>query len=257
MRLTVELLQNSPSWLNALKERELDLRGHRIPAIENLGVAGPQDAIDLVDNDIQVLGNFPLSPRIRTLLLARNRIASIQPTLANSIPNLTVLQLESNNLNELADLDPLGTFANLTHLVLRDNPRHEERGELLPAPLLHYRYWVLWRCPRVRFLDYEKVKLAERTQANTLFGTAEEPTELASKLMGIKSKTFDVSSASNGPTGDLSTRMSRIKLTDQEKKRLQDLIKKATSLDEITRLETMLREGRLPAGVHAGDAMEE
>jgi U2 small nuclear ribonucleoprotein A' len=27
MRLTVELLQNSPSWLNALKERELDLRG--------------------------------------------------------------------------------------------------------------------------------------------------------------------------------------------------------------------------------------
>lgn len=69
-----------------------------------------------------MLGNFPLSPRIRTLLLARNRIASIQPTLANSIPNLTTLQLESNNLNELADLDPLGTFANLTHLVLRDNP---------------------------------------------------------------------------------------------------------------------------------------
>ncbi|KAK8090597.1 U2 small nuclear ribonucleoprotein A [Apiospora phragmitis] len=248
MRLTVELLQNSPSWLNALKERELDLRGHRIPAIENLGVAGPQDAIDLVDNDIQVLGNFPLSPRIRTLLLARNRIASIQPTLANSIPNLTTLQLESNNLTELADLDPLGTFANLTHLVLRDNPVTKKE---------HYRYWVLWRCPRVRFLDYEKVKLAERTQATTLFGTAEEPTELTSKLMGIKSKTFDVSSASNGPSGDLSTRMSRIKLTDQEKKRLQDMIKKATSLDEITRLETMLREGRLPAGVHAGDEMEE
>ncbi|KAK7927602.1 hypothetical protein PG985_004600 [Apiospora marii] len=248
MRLTVELLQNSPSWLNALKERELDLRGHRIPAIENLGVAGPQDAIDLVDNDIQVLGNFPLSPRIRTLLLARNRIASIQPTLANSIPNLTTLQLESNNLNELADLDPLGTFANLTHLVLRDNPVTKKE---------HYRYWVLWRCPRVRFLDYEKVKLAERNQATTLFGTAEEPTELASKLMGIKSKTFDAASASNGPSGDLSTRMSRIKLTGQEKKRLQELIKKATSLDEITRLETMLREGRLPAGVHAGDEMEE
>ena len=27
MRLTAELLQNSPSWLNALKERELELRG--------------------------------------------------------------------------------------------------------------------------------------------------------------------------------------------------------------------------------------
>ncbi|KAI1498666.1 leucine-rich repeat-domain-containing protein [Biscogniauxia marginata] len=252
MRLTAELLQNSPSWLNALKERELDLRGHRIPAIENLGVAGPQDAIDFVDNDIQVLANFPLSPRIHTLLLARNRVSAIQPTLASSIPNLTNLQLESNNLNELADLDPLGSFPRLTHLVLRDNPVTKKE---------HYRYWVLWRCPSVRFLDYAKVKDAERKQAWELFGTPDEPTELASKIMGIKSKTFDASSAlangsSGGSTG-LSARMSRIKLTDKEKQRLQDMIKRATSLDEITRLETMLREGRMPTGVHVADEMEE
>ena len=69
-----------------------------------------------------MLGNFPLSPRIRTLLLARNRISALQPTLANSIQNLTNLQLESNNRQELADLDPLGSFPRLTHLVLRDNP---------------------------------------------------------------------------------------------------------------------------------------
>ncbi|KAI0888730.1 L domain-like protein [Annulohypoxylon maeteangense] len=249
MRLTAELLQNSPSWLNALKERELELRGHRIPAIENLGVAGPQDAIDFVDNDIQVLGNLPLSPRIQSLLLQRNRIATIQPTLANSIPNLTNLQLESNNLTELADTDPLGSFPRLTHLVLRDNPVTKKE---------HYRYWVLWRCPSVRFLDFEKVKDAERKQAAELFGTAEEPTELASKIMGIKSRAFDSALPINGaPSGALPTRMSRIKLTDKEKKRLQDMIKKATSLDEITRLEAMLREGRMPAGVHLNDEMEE
>ncbi|KAK6085608.1 U2 small nuclear ribonucleoprotein A [Seiridium cupressi] len=249
MRLTVELLQNSPSWLNALKERELDLRGHRIPAIENLGVAGPQDAIDLVDNDIQVLGNFPLSPRIRTLLLARNRVSSIQPTLANSIPLLTNLQLESNDLKELADLDPLGSFPRLTHLVLKDNPVTKKE---------HYRYWVLWRCAAVRFLDYQKVKQAERDRAAELFGTAKEPTDLAKTIIGIKSSTtFDITSASNGSTGGLSSRMSRIKLTDKEKKRLQDMIRNATSLDEITRLETMLKEGRMPAGVHAADEMEE
>ncbi|PQE26293.1 U2 small nuclear ribonucleo A protein [Rutstroemia sp. NJR-2017a BBW] len=40
MRLTAELIQNSLSYLNPLKERELDLRGHKIPAVENLGVAG-------------------------------------------------------------------------------------------------------------------------------------------------------------------------------------------------------------------------
>ncbi|KAI5861923.1 L domain-like protein [Durotheca rogersii] len=257
MRLTAELLQNSPSWLNALKERELELRGHRIPTIENLGVAGPQDAIDFVDNDIQVLGNFPLSPRIQSLLLQRNRIASVQPTLANSIPNLTTLQLESNNLNELADLDPLGTFPRLTHLVLRDNPVTKKD---------HYRYWVLWRCPSVRFLDYEKVKEAERKRARELFGSAEQPTELATQIMGVRSKAFDPTAASNGggggggggaSGGSLPARMSRIKLTDGEKRRLQDMIKHATSLDEITRLEAMLREGRMPPGVHLGDEMEE
>ncbi|KAK5624936.1 hypothetical protein RRF57_000652 [Xylaria bambusicola] len=249
MRLTAELLQNSPSWLNALKERELDLRGHRIPAIENLGVAGPQDAIDLVDNDIQVLGNFPLSPRIHTLLLARNRVSSIQPTLANSIPNLTNLQLESNNLSELADLDPLGSFPRLTHLVLRDNPVTKKE---------HYRYWILWRCPSVRFLDYAKVKDAERKHASKLFGTVEAPTELAAKIMNVKSRLFGATASLEdaGSTAGLSMRMSRIKLTDKEKKRLQDMIKRATSLDEITRFETMLREGRLPAGVHLNDEME-
>ncbi|KAI2623720.1 L domain-like protein [Xylaria nigripes] len=250
MRLTAELLQSSPSWLNALKERELNLRGHRIPAIENLGVAGPQDAIDLVDNDIQVLGNFPLSPRIHTLLLARNRISSIQLTLTNSIPNLMNLQLESNNLRELADLDPLASFPRLTHLVLRDNPVTKKE---------HYRYWVLWRCPSVRFLDYVKVKDAERKHAKDVFGTVEAPTNLATTIMNIKSRVVDTSSSLENGSGasGLSTRVSRIKLTDKERKRLQDMIKRATSLDEITRLEAMLREGRLPAGVQLNDEMEE
>ena len=81
-----------------------------------------------------MLGNFPLSPRIHTLLLARNRVSSIQPTLANSIPNLTNLQLESNNLTELSDLDSLGSFPRLTHLVLRDNP--VTKKEVSTAPIL-------------------------------------------------------------------------------------------------------------------------
>lgn len=87
-----------------------------------MGVAGPHDAFDFTDNDIAVLGNFPLSPRVRTLLLARNRIAAIQTGLPASIPNLKNLVLASNNLTELADLDMLGKFGRLTHLVLADNP---------------------------------------------------------------------------------------------------------------------------------------
>lgn len=51
--------------------------------------------------------------------------------------------------------------------------------------LQHYRYWVIWRCPTVRFLDYQKVRQAEREKAETVFGTAEEPTELATKVWSL------------------------------------------------------------------------
>lgn len=54
------------------------------------------------------------------------------------------------------------------------------------------------------------------------------------------------------------SKLARIKLTDAEKKKLQDMIRRASSLEEIIRLEKMLNEGRLPPGFHADpDAMEE
>lgn len=71
--------------------------------------------------------------------------------------------------------------------------------------------------------------------------------------MGKKSKTFEVTS--NGVAAAPS-KLSRIKLTDEEKQRLQEKIKKATSLQEIIALEKELNEGRLPSGIY-GDAMEE
>ncbi|KAH7327961.1 leucine-rich repeat-domain-containing protein [Stachybotrys elegans] len=243
MRLSADLIKGSLSYLNPIKERELDLRGHRITVIENLGVAGPHDAFDFTDNDIQVLGNFPLSPRITTLLLARNRVASIQSSLPTSIPNLTNLVLASNNLAELADIDVLGQFPRLTHLVLADNPVAKKEN---------YRYWIVWRCPSVRFLDYAKVKEAERERGRELFGTVEEPTPLALEIMGKKTKTISMSTNGSAPP----SKLSRIKLTDKEKKMLQEKIKKATSLQEIIALEKELKEGRLPAGIQS-DAMEE
>jgi U2 small nuclear ribonucleoprotein A' len=97
-------------------------------------VSQPHDAIDLTDNDIQVLGNFPLSPRVRTLLLARNRIAAVQATLPAAVPNLRNLVLAGNSLGELADLDVLGRFARLTHLVLVDNPVAKKEVRLLCLP---------------------------------------------------------------------------------------------------------------------------
>ncbi|CAK41973.1 hypothetical protein CBS63078_7753 [Aspergillus niger] len=240
MRLTVELIQNSLSYINPLKDRELDLRGHKIPAIENLGIAKDQDAIDLTDNDITSLGNFPFFPRLRTLLLARNRVKQIQPTISTSVPNLSALVLTANNMNELADLDPLRNLAQLTHLVLLENPVTRKE---------HYRYYVIWRIPSVRFLDYQKVKDAEREKATELFGTAEEPSALASKIMGIKSRTFDVPSGAGGADrGAPADKAVRVKLTEKERKRVEKMIREAKSLQEISRLEKELNEGRIPGG---------
>ncbi|KAL1976966.1 hypothetical protein VTN31DRAFT_3248 [Thermomyces dupontii] len=244
MRLTVELIENSLSYINPLKERELDLRGHKIPAIENLGIAKDQDAIDFTDNDIFSLSNFPFFPRLRTLMLARNRINHIQPTLASSIPNLTTLVLTSNNLAELADLEPLKNFPRLTHLVLMENPVTRKE---------HYRSWVIWLNPRIRFLDYQKVKDAERAKATELFGTHEEPSALASKIKGIKSRTFDVPSGGVDGTGRApGEKPLRVKLTEKERRRVEKMIREAKSLQEIARLERELNEGRIPGGAMEG-----
>ncbi|KAL2830877.1 leucine-rich repeat-domain-containing protein [Aspergillus cavernicola] len=239
MRLTVELIQNSLSYINPLKDRELDLRGHKIPAIENLGVAKEQDAIDFTDNDISSLGNFPFFPRLHTLLLARNRIRQIQGSLATSVPGLTTLILTANNIAELADLDPLRNLSKLTHLVLLENPVTRKEN---------YRLFLIWRLPTLRFLDYQKVKDAERTLATELFGTPAEPSPLASKILGVKSRTFDVPSSATGADRAPAEKGLRVKLTDAERKRIEKMIREAKSLAEISRLERELNEGRIPGG---------
>jgi U2 small nuclear ribonucleoprotein A' len=105
----------------------------------------------------------------------------------------------------------------------------------------------------VRFLDYQKVKDVERKQAKELFGTVEQPSALASKIMGIKSRAFDASSAA-ATTGQADKAI-RVKLTDAERKRVEKMIREAKSLQEITRLEKELNEGRIPGGpLGASDA---
>ena len=102
---------------------------------------------------------------------------------------------------------------------------------------------------------------AERKKASDLFGTSQEPSALASKIMGIKSRTFDVPSAGivngvgAGAAASTTDRVSRVKLTEKEKKRVEGLIRNAKSLQEIARLEKELNEGRIPGG--GFDAMEE
>ena len=75
--------------------------------------------------------------------------------------------------------------------------------------------------------------------------------------MGVKSRTFDVprTGLANGPSSSSTNKVSRVKLTEKEKKRVESLIRNAKSLQEIARLEKELNEGRVPAG--GADEMEE
>lgn len=73
--------------------------------------------------------------------------------------------------------------------------------------------------------------------------------------MGVKSRTFDIPST-DGATP--ASKNYRVKLTDKERKKVEELIRNAKSLQEIIRLEKELNEGRVPLGAQgANDQMEE
>ena len=77
--------------------------------------------------------------------------------------------------------------------------------------------------------------------------------------MGIKSRTFDVPSGNSALSSSTSASKNyRVKLTDKERKKVEELIRNAKSLQDIIRLEKELNEGRVPAEAQgADDEMEE
>lgn len=118
----------------------------------------------------------------------------------------------------------------------------------------NYRYWVLHVAPQIRFLDFQKVKDVEREKATELFGTTDNPTELTKSVLSVRSNNPLAFSA---PTMNGTTATSRMKLTDVEKKKIEQLIRNAASLADVQRLEKALNEGRIPAGVLTDGAMDE
>lgn len=91
VRLTVDTIDDSYQFVNAVKQREICLRNLQIPVIENLGITRVSililrsgslscvlqdqfDVIDLTDNNIRKVENLPLLSRLDTLLLHNNRV---------------------------------------------------------------------------------------------------------------------------------------------------------------------------------------
>ncbi|QRV86333.1 U2 small nuclear ribonucleoprotein A [Ceratobasidium sp. AG-Ba] len=246
MKLTPEVLAAAPSFINPLKDRELNLRGHKIAAIENLGVTHDQhDTIDFTDNALTSLSNLPRLHRLHTLLLSSNRISHIAPSIATSAPRLKTIVLTNNAIAELADLSPLGTLKYLEYLSLLGNPVREKKN---------YRDWVVFKCSSsLRVLDFQRIKDKERKTARALFVTAEGlPTALATSIQEAATAqptglTFtpggdDVPNDRPGPKAGAAGRL----MTAEERARVRDAIARAGSAEEIKRLERALRDGYVP-----------
>ncbi|KAI9029726.1 leucine-rich repeat-domain-containing protein [Phycomyces nitens] len=232
MKLTTDLITESVSHINAISDRELVLRDLKIPAIENLGATKDlNDTIDFTNNDLRSLGNFPRLTRLQHLLLANNRISTIEEGMQNSLPNLTTIVLTNNAIQELGDLEPLAPCRKLTYLSLLDNPVTKKQ---------YYRLYVIHKIPSLRVLDFVKIK-QERKQAEELFKDQDgNESSLSKSLADAKTKTFEPGE------GLGETKTSGHGLSAEEQRTIREALKKATSLDEISRLERLLKAGHVP-----------
>ena len=99
VKITPDLISRSAQYLNPVKEFQLDLRGYKIAAIENLSATNDQfGCIDLSDNSISRLEDLPKLNRLRTLLLINNRIMKIDRDFALNCPNLENIVLTNNRV---------------------------------------------------------------------------------------------------------------------------------------------------------------
>lgn len=81
------------------------------------------------------------------------------------------------NLQELADLAPLAELQSLQFLSLVNNPVQKKE---------HYRAFLIYSLPKLRVLDFKKVKKQEREAAQKLFA-GESGKKLYEELVKSKS----------------------------------------------------------------------
>jgi U2 small nuclear ribonucleoprotein A' len=219
MRLTAELILNSSSYFNPIRERELDLRGNKISVIENLGATQDQyDCLDLSDNEIAKLDNFPLLNRVKGILINNNRIARIASNLGEQLPHLETLILSNNKIQNLNDIDPLADLPALRRLSLLDN---------IVTKKPHYRLYVIHKLPKLKLLDFRKIKEKERLASIKLFGAPD------------KSKKSNISVQSTDQVNEL------IQQDQAKVQAIKSAIANAKTLTEVEHLNRALEAGQV------------
>ncbi|KAG7843195.1 hypothetical protein KL942_000291 [Ogataea angusta] len=228
MRLTPLLIQEAPCFRNPAGDHVLSLRGLQITFIESFNEYDDvNEALDLTNNEIRTLSFNTRLKRLRTLLLARNQIIDIDANIAALLPHLNTLSLVDNNISDLTNLLPLRHCRNLENIYLTGNPVTSSK---------YYREFIVWLVPGLTVLDFERVKPQLKKSAEELLGTFDQPTTLALKLLDNKELE---------PLKELisTTTQQSIRLTEEERSKLEADLMNATSLDEIERIELALKPG--------------
>ncbi|CAL1696345.1 unnamed protein product [Somion occarium] len=127
----------------------------------------------------------------------------------------------------------------LRYLSLLGNPVRDKKW---------YREWLAFRIPGLRVLDFQRIRDKERQTGKSLFLTADNlPTQLATTLSTTVSTqharppvtTDEPKLETHGKAGRL--------MSKEEAQKVKEAIARATSVEEIRRLERQLKEGYLPS----------
>ena len=141
----------------------------------------------------------------------------------------------------MADIEALSKCSNITMLSFLHNP---------VAAKPNYRLFVVHKFPMLRVLDFRQVKLKEKEAAKSLFKSKKGKDQLEDieKSAEKRARTFTPGAPlTNGTSNNMKPGISS-KLTPQQIKDIKMSIERATSLEDIERLNHMLRTGQVPGG---------
>lgn len=234
MRITADLIQKCAQYLNPLNEYYIDMRGYKIPFIENLAATNDQfSCIDLTDNEIARLENLPQLLRLVTLILCNNRISKIDATFADMCPKLESLVLTNNKISSFSEIDNLAKSQcgkTLLRLSLNGN---------LVTNLPNYRAYVVYKLPNLRVLDFQKVSMKEKQAAKKMF--EEQGGQQLLKEMKLRQDELESSlhKEAKAVGKKLSLEEEAINRKIQE---LEKQIEQAQNLEEVNELEKKIKE---------------
>ncbi|KAK8965054.1 U2 small nuclear ribonucleoprotein A' [Platanthera guangdongensis] len=234
--LAGEVIYKTSIYFSSLGDRVLGLRVSSMAVLPNLSSTSDQfDTIDLSDNEIVKLENFPYLNRLGTLLINNNRITRINPEIGEFLPKLHTLILTNNRLVNVVEIDPLASLPKLQTLSLLDN-------NITKKP--NYRLYVIFKLKKLRLLDFRKVKKKERIEAEALFASKEAEEEVKK----IPAKAFTPREVSDAAHVSNESQVPKLVApTPEQIIAIKAAIVNSQTLEEVARLEEAFRSGQIPA----------